>query len=102
MLGICYNQKILTRGSMTSLALLPTTPAPALAFPGAMPPVPAHTLPPPSTPTGDGRHASAAPDTPTTDHGQRTTYSVQTARNRANATQSTGPKTPAGKKRSSQ
>ena len=90
---------------MTSLALLPTDPAPAQdPFPGAMPSVPAHPLPPlppPPDATGDGTHAGTA-DSPTTDHGQRTKDTAQAARNRANAQHSTGPRTPQGKQRSAQ
>src|SRR5262245_25697757 len=87
---------------MDILALLPSDPALALSFPGAMPSVPAQPFPSPSDHVGDGRHASAAPDSPTTDRGQPTTDSARTARNRANAQKSTGPRTPEGKKRSAQ
>src|SRR4051812_16152639 len=100
MLGFCYNREVLSGGFMTSLPFTPTDPAPAV-FSGAMSSVPAHPLPPPSDVAGDGRHAVTAPDHPTTtDHGQRTTDI--SARNRANAQHSTGPKTPAGKGRSAQ
>src|SRR5690349_18002072 len=100
---------------MTSLALLadassryPSAPATddLPAHPGAMPSVPAHPLAPPSNLTGDGRHAPTSPDhaapSPTTDKGQPTTDPARAARNRANAARSTGPRTPEGKKRSSQ